>query len=428
MDLTRRLHYGLYLILVAYVVGIIVVPALREEPFGYTYDPDVGLRVRDFAAIMVMARAMWCGEPRLPDGRRPGYDVDSLLVVNRAWVDPSINNAMPFPYSPTMLFLLGPLCPLPMVWAFAVWSLLNLAFVGWLISRNDCPRILGPIVFLTPTAISCFTLGQSALLATAALVFLGRETFRKPTERGGNVWLMAAVLWALTARPQLAITASVALLAARHWRPVLIAVVLTLFTTALLTPLLGTRWISDYLTLLGHYDRVTAPSAYAWALVPDYMNNLRALLTTAGVPDDWSSKISTAFWLFSLGVVLASAWLRRLPPALVWGTCVMLQLLLCPHVNTYELVLLYAVLVFLLHIDLVSPDFRTKAVWVIPILLCLTTVGEPVEALRRWLLVVGLLAIAGLFISMNVVAFRKSGAALAPPIVAGVADAKDSPG
>jgi hypothetical protein len=284
-----------------------------------------------------------------------------------------------------------------------------LAVVGWIISQKDCPPLLGPIVFLTPTAIMCFTLGQSALLATAALIYLGRETFRPPAQRSAHPWLMALVLWALTARPQLAITAGVALLATRHWRTALIAGGLTLLTTAIVTPLLGTRWIGDYITLLSHYDRVTAPSAFAWALVPDYMNNLRALLTKLDVPDDWSTKLSTGVWLLGLLVVLVSAWWRKVPAALVWATCVLLQLLLCPHVNSYELILLYAVLVFFLHIDLVPPELRTKAVWCIPLLLCLTTVGEPFELVRRTLLVGGLIIVAGVVAGLYIAALHESG-------------------
>jgi hypothetical protein len=388
-------HYGLYFLLIGYVVRYVIIPALGEATFGYTDG-----RFRDFAGILVMAKAMWSGQA--------GYDLESHLAVNHAWVGPELDKVMPFPYSPTMLYLLGPFCPLPLAWAFAVWSVLNLGVVGWIISQKDCAVVLGPIVFLTPTAIMCFTLGQSALLATAALIYLGRETLRPPIERGARIWLMALVLWALTARPQLAITAGIALLATRYWRPVLIAAGLTLLTTAILTPLLGMRWIGDYISLVTHYDRVTAPPAFAWALVPDYMNNLRALLTKLDVADDWSTKISTGVWLLSLLVVLASAWLRRVPPAVVWATCVLLQLLLCPHVNSYELILLYAVLVFFLYIDLVPVAFRTKAVWLIPILLCLTPVGEPFELLRRSLLVIGLLAVAGMVAWLYIAALRRA--------------------
>ncbi len=387
--ITPLLHYGLYLLLILFVVGNVIVPALREETFGYTDG-----RFRDFASILVMAKALWSGEPTV-NGHRPGYDLDSLLAVNSHWLGRDIDRAMPFPYSPTMLYLLGPFCLLPLAWAFAAWSLLNLAVVGWLISRPDYPRLLGPIVFLTPTALMCFTLGQSALLAMAAFLYLGREALLKPK---GNVWLMALVLWVLTARPQLAITAGVALLALRHWRPMLLAVAFTVVSTAALTPMLGIHWISDYITLVTHYDRVTAPPEYAWALVPDYMNNLRALLTNGGLADDWSCKISAGLWLVGLGFVLASAWLRRVPAALVWATCVLLQLLLCPHVNSYELVLLYAVLVFFLHLDDVPIGFRTKAIWLIPAILCCTPVGRSGEAILRLLLIGGLLAVAAMFV------------------------------
>jgi hypothetical protein len=308
-----------------------------------------------------------------------------------------------------MLYVLGPFCPLPLQWGFVAWSVLNLAAIGWLLSRPDCPRILGPLVFLTPTALESFKLGQSAILATAGLVFLGCACVDKLGRRRSHVWIMALVLWALTARPQLAITAGVALLAARQWRPVVIALFLTLATTALITPLMGTRWVADYVHLLGHYDLETAPPEYRWVLVPSHMKNLRALLTMGfGIRDDWSTKVSTGLWLLTLVGVLISSWIRRVPPAIVWGTCVLLQLLLCPHVNSYELVLLYAVLVFFLHADPMPASVRTAAVWFCPLLLWLPPIdgliGSGLSAVF-----IGLLIVMMTFIWMYGMALRGKG-------------------
>jgi hypothetical protein len=96
------------------------------------------------------------------------------------------------------------------------------------------------------------------------------------------------------------------------------------------------------------------------------------------------------------------------PPAILWGTCVLLQLLLCPHVNSYELVLLYAVLVFFLQIDAVPANIRTVAVWFVPLLLWLTPIDGLIGS-GRSVVFVGLLVVMTGFGWMYGLAMRDSG-------------------
>ena len=206
-------------------------------------------------------------------------------------------------------------------------------------------------MFLTPTALAGFWLGRyRRCLASAAFIYLGRASLLKPPSRG-NLVLMTLVLWALTARPQLAITAGVALLAIRQWRTRAAGIFADGGDDRSGDASAGTTLVLGLPIIARPLRSGDRTPAYQWALVPSYMNNLRAVLTMAcGVRDDWSCKISMAAWLVSLALVLMSAWHRRLPTALVWGTCILLQLLLCPHVNSYELILLYAVMVCVLHL------------------------------------------------------------------------------
>jgi hypothetical protein len=43
--------------------------------------------------------------------------------ITSQWAGRSVGVALPFGYSPTMLWILVPLCVLPTVWGFALWTL-----------------------------------------------------------------------------------------------------------------------------------------------------------------------------------------------------------------------------------------------------------------------------------------------------------------
>jgi hypothetical protein len=397
----RLLHEALFVVLVVLVVVQVLAPALREETFGFSFDPERGLTVRDFPAGLVMARAIWTGQPKSEGGPRPGpgYDLDSHLAVTRQWVGQPVDAAMPFPQSPTMLWLLAPFCPLPLVWAFVAWTVLNLAVVWWLLRPSRSPWLIGPLFFLSPLSIAGFALGQMAFLGTAGVVFLAEQT-RKPSGQSWRAaWPSVLVLWALTARPPLALTAMVALLAVGRWRSVLGAVLLTAASTAALTPWLGTIWASDYLRLLGQFNREQAPAAFAWVLNLTQMNNLRSFLNVElGVRDDLASQLCSGLWLFALGALLLLCRLRARPAALVWALCLVLQMLLCPHMHSYELILLYAVLLSFLQVVTLPEAVRRATAWAFPVLPWLTPSWGLFQGRRPSLVFAILLVLAAWFV------------------------------
>src|SRR5438034_1077910 len=183
--------------------------------------------------------------------------------------------AVPFVYSPTMLWVLGPFCTLPARWSCGAWSLAGLLAIGWMILRARV-HWMSLLLLVTPLTVDTFALGQTAFLTTAGLFFLMVRDAEG--ERSHGAWRESLVLWLLTAKPPIAATGGLALLARRRGRSVAGAAGLTLVTTLALTPWLGTGWVRDYLHLLGSYDRVGLPSAFAWSIVPQSMSNFRAAL------------------------------------------------------------------------------------------------------------------------------------------------------
>lgn len=327
-----RLHSGVILLLLTLAFWRLVLPALLDKNFGIVVDADRGGWSSDFAAHLTFAKAFWHG--------KAGYDVDSHLRITSERCGRPVEHALPFGYSPTMLWVLGPLCLLPDAWAYTAWTLLGVAAVWWM---TRPPRSIWLVAaFFTPAAFSCLQLGQTALLTTAGLLYLMVSDLEGSPASGQVAripcnWGDAVVLWALTAKPPLALVAGSMLLVGRRWRPIAQAGGLCLISTVLLTPKLGINWVGDYVNLLTHYDIESANPAYVWSMVPETMGNLRALLhVTFGLGDSAASRWSGGLWLFALAAILVIGLRRRLPIETCWGLTVLAYLLLCPHVTSTE--------------------------------------------------------------------------------------------
>src|SRR5437867_4524815 len=339
-------RFRVRLLLIGAVIGLglgSTVSALRPEPFGVVVADGRSERLMDFASHRGFACAAWSGGLARAGGTSI-YTVDAHLKATERWTGLPASIALPFGYSPTMLWVLGPLCTLPARWSYGAWSLACVLATAWMILRARV-HWMALLLLVTPLTVHAFALGQTALLTTAGLFFLLTRDAEGESERSQGSWGESLVLWLLTAKPPIAATGGLALLARRRGTSVARAAALTLVTTLALTPWLGTGWVRDYLHLLGSYDRVGLPSAFAWSIVPEYMSNLRAALhLDLGLSDDVAARLSTIVWSASLVGILLAAWRRPLPAGLTWALCIMTYLLLCPHVTTTEDVALFCVL------------------------------------------------------------------------------------
>lgn len=332
------------------VAMLVLAPALREGArFGIRHESG-RLTIVDFSAHLVFARSVWMGHAE--DATRAGsaYSTGHQLDVTSAWAGEPIRVALPFGYSPTMLWLLAPFAALPNHLAFALWGVLSWIAAWWLSRPSRITRGAGIAVFLCPVGLACFQLGQTACLAAAALLVVARGAER--TDRDARTWLgldatqwsAVLALWALTAKPPIAIAAGVALLALGSGRIVAWALGLALVGALAATPWLGAGWPADYVALVSAYDRLSADPAFGWSLVPERMSTLRALLAVDfGVPDPLASRVSTFAWLASLaalGIVGRRAGPREAPH--VWASATLGYLALFPHVTATEVLLVSA--------------------------------------------------------------------------------------
>ena len=330
-----RLHDAAVVVLLLLLLYQVLRPALVEPNFGIQLGHDGAVTIRDFAAHVTYAQAFWSAGA--------DYSVVDHLGITDRWAGQPVGRALPFGYSPTMLWLLGPLCVLPTVWAYFAWSGISAIAVWWMTRRERSLCLIGALVLLSPLGIVCLALGQTALLSAAALMWLMLRQF-PASDRASAAetwsWSLAtdvALLWLLTAKPPLALVAGAALLAARRWRTVSVAVAVTALTTLALTPLLGADWWVHYLNMMTNYDRDTADTAFAWSLRPDHMSNLRSIFGwTATISDSLACRMSSIVWLTAMAVTVGLGVCRRLPLGCVWALNILSYLLFCSHVTSTE--------------------------------------------------------------------------------------------
>lgn len=266
------------------------------------------------------------------------YSLENHLAINTEWAGRKTVFALPFGYSPTMLWVLSPLVFFSHAIAFTIFNFLGLLAVWWQTHPLRSRFGIGTLSMINPVTFACFGLGQTAVLTGAGLLYLHEQTSKTAsTVRWHPLILSAAVLWALTAKPPLAITAGAILIGMRKWQPVALAATLTVLTTIFISPLLGEGWWRDYITMLTHYDKLQAAPEYAWSLHPELMTNLRGILSVDfGMADDLASKTSAVLWLGVLAVIAAFAPLFKISVGGLWSLGVLTYLALCPHVSGTE--------------------------------------------------------------------------------------------
>ncbi len=388
--IAQILHLVLWSLLVFLVFRETIAPALRPPILGF-YPPG---GIVDFASHLNFARHVWMRQTTVTTtGGASVYSVQNHLKVTSSWASVPLPRALPFGYSPTMLWILGPFALLSAKCAFVLWNVLGLGIMYWATRPGNSPFGLGLIGFFSPLSFSCFFIGQTAILSMAGLLFLScaGASGSKHSPRGTLQPLdiiSAFVLWALTAKPPLAVASAVVLFGMRRWKVLLLAILLTVLSTAAIQPWLGHGWVSDYLGIVTRYNNVEADPAFAWSFVPAHMANLRALLhLNLGVPDNFANRLSVILWLAGCAFV---AWLPRrtsVSAHTCWSLSILTYLILFPHVTSTEELQLYVTLVLAFRFQ----RELTSSVWAVLILTSivpyLSPAMGPVSGDRVWMLI-----------------------------------------
>jgi hypothetical protein len=338
------IHMLLWATLTLWVSKEILLPGARIcSTFGITLTPNEpgssswNLTIIDFPYIFNFVKKAWFGQTTVSSGASV-YSLENHLKVTSDWAGMRLNKALPFGYSPTMLWVLAPLIYFPHIIALCLFNIAGLFSVWWTTHPARCRLGVGLLAFFSPLAQACFSLGQTALLTGAGLLFIAEKTREVNRADGWHIPILAGIaLWALTAKPPFALTAVAVLVGLRQWRPLLVAGILTLISTLAISPVLGANWFHDYLKMIGSYDLINAGSTYAWSLFPSHMANLRGILSVDfGVADDVASRISNSMWFIALLCIAAVGNRSKLPEGAIWSLGILSYLLFCPHVTSTE--------------------------------------------------------------------------------------------
>lgn len=191
----------------------------------------------------------------------------------RVWAPPALTAAeravigapldfYAFHYPPSALLLMMPLAHVSYLWAFAGWTLAGLlAFVAMQRRALPDPAGLG-LALGFPGVFQNVFQGQNGLFTTSLLGFALLFLEERPL-------LAGALLGLLTAKPQLAGAALLALLAGRRWRALGAAMVTAAALAGLSALVLGTQCWSAFLGNMDFAVRVLeTPGVLPWARMP----------------------------------------------------------------------------------------------------------------------------------------------------------------
>lgn len=374
-------------LVLATVFAVVAARAGKDGRVGLHREDGRVITMQDFGVHLRFVRTVWSGAA----GDAPGsvYSVGFHRNIIRGWSgEEEAEWTLPFGYSPTMLWLLAPLASLPVSVAYLLWTVLGLAAAVWLVLHRRTQTEMSLAALLSPVALGAIAVGQTVFLTTLAiLVLMDRSLRPRSALRRRDLLVCTVLLWALTAKPPLALTAGAALWALGRRRPVVGAVALAAVGAAALTPWLGAAWPGDYVQLLSAYDTGQADPLFAGSLRSSVlsMTNLRAFLhLDAGLADKVVARGATVAWTAALAALVAAGRRRVADGRLVWALAVLAYLLLCPHVSfTEDLHLLLVPAVLVPWTEVTERSLRSVVPWLlVPLALVTTTGVGPLSDLR----------------------------------------------
>lgn len=241
----------------------------------------------------------------------------------------------PFPYPPSFLLIVWPLGRLPGQIAWAALVAVSLPLYLWAtVGRNwRSPALVAALA--APTTTIAIVSGQSGLLAAGLLAGGMRLAAANPVAAG-------VLLGCLTYKPQLGLVVPVALLAARLWRTVWVAL-LTAVLLVVLTSILfgGAIWPNWAVFVLGYPRQFAADSSEIVHLMPTVLAALLQLgiAPVAAQLAQWTVTAATAAIVWSL--------CRSGPRQLAAAGVLVASVLATPYAFVYDMPFLATAVIWL---------------------------------------------------------------------------------
>jgi hypothetical protein len=326
-------------------------PGWERPAFGAEYSADLrSWSYQDFAAHYAFARGAWHRVAERP------YTEDGQKAIYAWWLGKRPPAGNPPCYAPTLLWLGGALMGFPDLWAYVVFAGTGLVLLGccwrWVLAPAlDSWALVFLVVlpFCSLAYVSVLSLGQSSIGSTGlfgfalALVYdLARRCRRTPGS--GQEILLGFLLFVLSAKPSLAATLGVFLLATGQWRPVAGAVLAFGASTWFLAPYTGgfPTNLLDYARVVSGYNPGAAATFFGPFVEPgNYTNFQSALIMGAGVDATWAGRVSNVLWLVGNVALVGLGWRHpHWDRGSVFQATVLFFLMFCPAVNGAEDIIL----------------------------------------------------------------------------------------
>ncbi len=141
------------------------------------------------------------------------YDFVAYKAVQAAAIGHGFDGYFPWPYPPTLLLLVAPLCRLPFLWAWLIWVSATATFLMATMRLILPWRLAVPLVLAAPASLWCLSVGQNGFL-TGGLMAAGLALRdRRPLAAGVFIGL-------LTYKPQFGLLFPLFLLIERRRRTI----------------------------------------------------------------------------------------------------------------------------------------------------------------------------------------------------------------
>ena len=116
---SRNGLWGIHNTIVWFLLAVLLLQTIAplaksRTDYFITVAEGGGGRVQDFASLLTFTRVFW--------QQGADYKATTSQAITSDWAGQPVNWALPFPYSPTMLWILGPLSLLPTSGAYLVWT------------------------------------------------------------------------------------------------------------------------------------------------------------------------------------------------------------------------------------------------------------------------------------------------------------------
>jgi glycosyl transferase family 87 len=272
------------------------------------------------------------------DGRDTAlYDVETQTATAVKLV-PESRNVFYLPvYGPQVALLYAPLALLPYGWALAVWLGVTALVYGICIAGiwRTCPSLRGEkhlVALLAAASPAFFNLlahGQNSAIALAAFTaaFLAL--------RRGRHFLAGVAIGMLVYKPQLGLAAACIFVLTAEWRVIAGALAGAGAQLGIAWAWFGTDVLRRYLETLRHVGDVTP----LLDIKPFQMHSLLSFWRLL-LPDSPAADAIYALCAVATLVGLVAIWRRPAPLGVRYAALLLSTVLVSPHLNVYDLVIL----------------------------------------------------------------------------------------